>query len=142
VYDADGDLFGGEFLQGVTEGFDGTVHIAFDDEVELLKVTQGQAATDLIEGDMFFSADALFAKDLAASVGDFLGLAFIGVDLEFFPACGAPLRPSSRTGEEGGASSMRLFLSLNMALTRPKYCPETTRSPLCRVPLCTRTVAT
>jgi len=60
------------FLQGVAEGFDGTIHIAFDDEVEFFKVAQGETAADLIEGDMFLGADTcsrrIWARLLATSL--------------------------------------------------------------------------
>ena len=83
MYDTYGDLFGGKFLQRVAEGFHGTIHVTFDDEVKFLEVAQRQTAADLVEGDMFLGADALFAEDLASSVGYFFRLAFILIDLEF-----------------------------------------------------------
>ena len=53
-----------------------------------------------------------------------------------------PSKPMTSTGIEGGASSMRSPLSLNMARTLPGKMPATKESPMCRVPRWAMTVAT
>ena len=58
------------------------------------------------------------------------------------PAWGAPFKPRIWTGADGPATSIRAFLSLNIAFTFPWLVPANTTSPLCKVPFCTNTVAT
>ena len=45
------DFLVGEFQQGVGKGFHGSIHIAFDDDVELLEFPDRNSAPDFIEGD-------------------------------------------------------------------------------------------
>ena len=58
------------------------------------------------------------------------------------PEFGTPLSPSISTGIEGPASATLLPLSSSIALTLPKEEPIEIESPMCKVPFCTRTVAT
>ena len=85
MYHTYSDLLGGKFLQRVTKGFDRTIHVTFDDDIELFEVPQCETAADLIEGDVFLGPHSLFAEDLCPSVGHFLGFSLIGVDTELLP---------------------------------------------------------
>ena len=76
-------FFSGKFLQRITQGFHRTVHITFDNKIELLEVTQCQAAADLIQRDMLFGTDALLAQYLRPAVGYFFSLTLIGKYFEF-----------------------------------------------------------
>ncbi len=105
MYDADGNFFRGKFLQRVAEGFNGSIHVTFDDQVKFLKVAQRETAADLIEGDMLLGADALFAEDLASSVGYFLCFAFIRIYLEFFTG----LRRTVESQQQYGGGGRRVF---------------------------------
>ena len=81
--DVDTHLLGGEFDEGVGEGFDGTVHVTLDDDVELLEVADGYTAADLLESHVLLGLDALDTDELLALVGDALGFALVAHHHEF-----------------------------------------------------------
>ena len=58
------------------------------------------------------------------------------------PELGTPLSPKISTGIDGPASVTLFPLSSSIALTLPKDEPIDMESPTCKVPFCTRTVAT
>ena len=58
------------------------------------------------------------------------------------PAFGAPDRPSTTAGVDGGASVMTCPFSSNMARTRPNSLPARMASPALSVPRLTSTVTT
>jgi len=90
---------------------------------------------------MFLGAYTLLTGQLTAPVGGFFGFCFICKHLEFFTCLRRTFNPSNNTGEEVGIVNL-LFLSLNMALMRPKILTGNHEIPAFRVPPCTSTVAT
>ena len=67
---------------------------------------------------------------------------FSSVLSKISPAWGTSLRPKTSTGVEGRAFLTFSPRSLTMARTLPKLVPAIMVSPMCRVPRCTKTVAT
>src|SRR5690606_22596797 len=49
--------------------FDGAIHVAFDDNVKFLEVTDSQTSSDLIQRNMLLGTQALFALQLQALIG-------------------------------------------------------------------------
>lgn len=72
--DVDLDLVGRELEQRVAERFDGAVHVAFDDDVELLEVADGATPAYVVECEYLLGAHAQFALQLLALGGDLAGL--------------------------------------------------------------------
>ena len=62
MHHAYGDLFCRQFLQGIAEGFHGSIHITFDNQIEFFEITEGKTAADFIERNMFFGTNTLFPR--------------------------------------------------------------------------------
>ena len=75
-------LFGGELDEGIGKGLHGTVHITLDDNVEFLEVTDGYAASYLLESHVLLGLDALDAQELLTLVGDALGFLLVSHHIE------------------------------------------------------------
>jgi hypothetical protein len=117
-------LLGAEFQQRIGERFHGAVHIAFDDDVELFEVADGESAADLIEGDVLVGADALFALQLLAARGDGAGVALILEHVEGVAGVGRTIE--GRGWRRALRAALRCTCwprSLNMLRTRPLNWP-------------------
>src|SRR5690606_11140600 len=75
--DVDLDLIGGQLLEGIRQGLDRTVHVPFEDDVQLLEVAQGDPSSDFVQGDVTLGPNILFPLQLGAFGSDLLGLPFI-----------------------------------------------------------------
>ena len=97
------DLLRGEFDEGIGEGFDGTVHVGLDNDVELLEVAQRNAAADLLQGDVRLRLDALDAEQLLALGGDVARLFFIFQDVQVVTGgrCTVQAEDGNRSGRTG-----------------------------------------
>src|SRR5664280_942491 len=71
-----------KFNKRIAEGFDGTVHITFDNNIQLLEITDCNPSTDLIESDMLLRAQSLFALKLSSLIGNLLSLLVAFHDVE------------------------------------------------------------
>ena len=60
-----------ELDERARHGFDRAVHVALDDDVELLERSDGDTAADFVERHVLLGHDALHALQLLAFVGDF-----------------------------------------------------------------------
>src|SRR6187402_2207438 len=83
MYHAHYDFFSGQFLQGVTQCFYGTIKVTLDDQVQLFKVTQCKTASDFIQRNMFLGTDTLFTDDLCTAGSHFFRFGFIFKHSEF-----------------------------------------------------------
>ena len=82
VDDIDLHLVSGEFQQRVGEGFDRTVDITLDDNIEFLEVANGDTAANLVEGHVLLGAETLLALQLCTLGGDVLGFLLAFGDVE------------------------------------------------------------
>ena len=82
VDDVDLHLLGREFDEGVGQSLDRAVGITFDDDVELMELTQGEAVGEFVETQRLGGAQALFSLQLQALVGDVAGLLLSGHHME------------------------------------------------------------
>ena len=71
-----------EALQRIGQGLDGTVHVAFQNDVQLLVVAHRQTTADLFQGEALLGAHALFAAQLLATLRNLLGFALVVHDVE------------------------------------------------------------
>ena len=62
-----------QFDERTRHGLHRTVHIAFDDDIQLLERTDRDAASDFVERYVLLGHDALHPLQLLAFVGDFAG---------------------------------------------------------------------
>ena len=77
--DVDLHLLGGELYQRVAQRLYRTVHVALDDDVQLVEVAQSKTAAHLVERQHLLRAQALFALQLLALVG-YLACLLLGLD--------------------------------------------------------------
>ena len=96
--DIDLNFFSTEALERIGECLDRTVHVAFEDDVELLEVSDGQSASDFFEGEVLLRADALFARKLLTALGNLLGLAFVFKDGEVVAGGRSSVQSEDRYG--------------------------------------------
>src|SRR5690606_3139984 len=64
VDDVHGHLLVRQLEERVGEGLDGAAHVALDDEVELVELAEGEAAREVVEGDVAAGVEALLALEL------------------------------------------------------------------------------
>lgn len=103
------NLVFGEFYQRVRHGLYRTVHVAFDDDVQLLEVAYGDTASDFIQRDVLLGAQSLHALQLFALAGNGSCAAVVLHDIEVV----ARLRCAVQTQYEygGRGRGLRDFLS-------------------------------
>ena len=82
VEDADANLLGGHALEGVGEDFDGALHVALEDEVEVLHAGLLDLLGEAFERDAGALGELGFALLHLAVLGDALGLVAVGHDEE------------------------------------------------------------
>ena len=80
--DVDLNLLGAQLQQLAGESLHRTVHITLDDDVELLEVSDGDTAADLLEGDMLLRAQTHLTGEACAFGGDAAGLLLGFANLE------------------------------------------------------------
>ena len=111
VDDVDLHLLGGELEQAVGQGFGRTVHVALDDEVELLEFTHRDPAAEFLEGDLLLRPDALFTLQLLALLGNGPGFPLAFKDVEFVTSIRGAVQSENRNGG-GGSGFFELFATL------------------------------
>ena len=121
--DIDLDLLGGETDEGVGEGFDRAVHVALDDDVELLEVPEGTTASQLVEGKALLRAGILLTLELLTLAGDATSLLLGLHDVEGLTSgwCAVQTEDEDRCA---GASLIDLLVtlvehSLDTSVVRP-----------------------
>ncbi len=92
VYHVDLYFLGGQTFEGVLQCLDRTVHIALDQQVELLEVAQGYTAPNLVEVHTLHGAQALLACQLFALGGYFSCLLVALHDVEGVACCGCTVQ--------------------------------------------------
>ncbi len=102
---------GGELDKRVAESLDGTVDVAFDDDVEFLEGAESLTACDIIECESLGCAHAEFALQLLAFVGYFTGLLF-GVKHVECIACGGGAVKAENQGRFGRACLFDALVAL------------------------------
>ena len=91
----------GEFQERVFQCLYRTVHISFDNDIQFLEVTNSQAASNLLQTNMFLRADGLLALQLLAFVRNLACLLLGWQHIELIACLRSTIQAEDSTGLAG-----------------------------------------
>ena len=101
------DLVGRQPRERVGERLDRALHVALDDDFEILDLARAHPLAQIFERDAAGLLQFAFALLGAAELGDLARLGFLGHATNAVPGSGTLERPKISTGVEGPASVRR-----------------------------------
>ena len=119
------NLLGREFDEGVAEGFDRTVHVALDDEIEVLNTTHCDVVCNIFESLTTSGTNTLLALELFTLVGNFTSLLFCFHHVELVTCCWCTVQ----TEDEGWLCRKYLLDSLTALI---EHCLDTSPTGSCQ----------